>query len=117
MHSITTVPHEMNAASASVVMDLKNVGAVLVEREKEVVGILTERDILRKVVARCQDPANTKVGDIMNSPVIMIDEKEDVEKASAVMRDKNIRRLVVTNDGKITGILTTRSISNNLKFV
>lgn len=117
MHSHTSVPVRMNVASASVTMDLKNIGSVLVEDDDgEILGIVTERDILRKVVARCKDPATTRVIDIMSSPVVMIDEHEHIESASTIMRDNNIRRLAVTSSGKISGMITTRSVANNLKF-
>lgn len=117
MHNLEKVPYSLNVAGASVIMDLKNVGELLVEKNGELAGILTESDILKKVVARCKDPTTTTAGDVLTTPVLMIDENKDIEDAAAMMLTNGIRRIVVQRHGKPVGIVTTRIISNNIKYL
>lgn len=117
MHTLETVPYNMNIASAAVVMDLKNVGELLIEKGEKIVGILTESDIIRKVVARCKDPSTTKTNEIMAAPLLTIDEEKNVEEASTAMLHNNIQRLIVTKNNVPVGLITTRIISNNMKLV
>lgn len=87
-----------------------NRGSVLVTRGKERVGILTERDILRKVVAKGFDAHSTKVKDVMTSPPITIDHQRPLREAIDLMNRKGVRRMLVTENGKIIGIFTLRDI-------
>ena len=78
---------------------------------------MTERDILRKVVAKGKNVETTGVKDIMSYPLITIDANEDALEASRIMDEKRIRRLVVTENGKVVGKVTANSISRNLKYL
>jgi len=87
----------------------KDIGSVAVTRQGDVVGIVTERDILKKC---CPDTRCTimKAGDVMTSPLITIDGDAAIGEAADLMADKNIRRLLVTEQGKIKGIITERDV-------
>ncbi|MGQ9514215.1 MAG: CBS domain-containing protein [Thermoproteota archaeon] len=78
------------------------------------VGIVTERDILERVLKSGKDPSKTLAQDIMSSPVLTIDSNKPVSHALKIMRDKNIRRLGVVKGGKIIGIVTERRILDSL---
>ena len=73
-------------------------------------GIVTERDILYKVVAAASNPSKVKVGEIMSSPVRTVDASADVGEAIATMSKLGIRRLGVTRNGKIVGIITQKAV-------
>jgi len=73
-------------------------------------GIVTERDILYKVVAAGSSPSIVRVRDIMSSPVQTIDEASSVGDAITKMSKLGIRRLAVTRDGKLVGIITQRAM-------
>jgi len=101
-----------SAASVNAAMNLmaqKNIGSVLVTRDGEMVGILTERDVLLKC---CPDNqcSTMKIGDIMSSPLITIDGDAAIGEAADLMAEKKIRRLLVTMHGKIQGIITERDV-------
>jgi CBS domain-containing protein len=87
----------------------KNIGSVLVTREGSMVGIVTERDILRKLVLG-NSYTKLKVGDVMSSPLVTIDSRAAIGEAADLMAEKNIRRLLVTKNGKILGIITERDV-------
>ena len=87
-----------------------NVGAIIAVHKKGLVGIITEKDVLEKVLNEELEPANTQVKDIMSSPVISIESSDSVKSAIELMRKKNIRRLAVTQQGVLIGITTERRL-------
>ena len=70
------------------------------------VGIFTERDILRRVVAQQRDPTTTRVADAMTSPVIACAPETSVEECAAMMTAKRIRHLPVVNEQRLAGVIT-----------
>ncbi len=99
-----------NVVEATRMMVAKNRGSILVTRAGSSVGILTERDILRKVVSKSLDPASTKVKDVMTSPPVTIDYNKPLREAIDLMVRKGLRRMLVTQGGEIVGIFTLRDI-------
>jgi CBS domain-containing protein len=73
-------------------------------------GMITERDILYKVVATGSNPSVVKVRDVMSSPVYVVDEASSVGEAIAKMSKLGIRRLGVTKNGKLVGIITQKAM-------
>ena len=116
MHNVTKIPFDMNISEAARIMDQKSIGSVLIEENDEIIGIMTERDILRKVVAKGKNPDKLRVKEIMSHPLITIGANEDIVEASKKMDQHRIRRLVVTENGKIIGKVTANSIARNLKY-
>lgn len=74
-----------------------------------VVGIITERDVMRQIV-KGVDFMHVPVKDVMSKPVITISPHEDPLKALSIMADKRIRRLPVVHEGKVVGIVTERDL-------
>jgi CBS domain-containing protein len=112
-----TLPEDTLVAEAAKLMRNKDISSVLVssKNSNEAVGIVTERDILYRVVAENKGPFKVILKDIMSSPLISISEDESVKDAVLLMRRKHIRRLAVKNgEGKITGTLTLMSIVGNV---
>ena len=93
---------------ASQLMKDKNVSCVFV-RSKEI-GIVTERDIIKKVVAMGKDPASTHLSEVMSYPVIGVEEDEFLFDAILKMSRENIRRVAVLRDRNIVGVLEDRDI-------
>lgn len=94
----------------------ENRGSVTVTRAGERVGILTERDLLRKVVAKGLDPRSTKVKDVMTSPPVTIDQDRPLREAVDLMNRKGVRRMLVTEKGKVVGIFTLRDIMKHSRI-
>ena len=91
-------------------------GYVLIKHGTRI-GILTETDILEKVIIGGLDIKKTKVKDIMTQPCITIDSDASLEDASDIFNKNNIRRLPVIKDGKIVGIITSRILAKNLCYM
>jgi CBS domain-containing protein len=114
-----TLSEDTLVAEAAKVMRDKDVLSVMVVTSKnsnEPIGIVTERDILYRLVAENKDPFKVTLKNVMSSPLITIAEEESVKDAILLMRSKHIRRLVVKKAGgnDITGIITLTSIIGNV---
>ena len=97
------------AQAAIQLMIKKDIGALVVTEKGKPVGIITERDILRKcsIEAACRA---YKVGQIMSQPLITVDTDTPIGVAVERMIDSKIRRLLVTEDGNIVGIVTQKDL-------
>jgi CBS domain-containing protein len=95
---------------AALLMTDKNIGSIIVTDAGKPVGIVTERDTLARIVSLCRDPCETRIGEIMSSPLLSIPKEMDILTAMRKMREDGIRRLGVTDDGNIVGVITERDI-------
>ena len=116
MHNITKVPASFNVAQAAKVMDQKIIGSVLVEENNKIIGIMTERDILRKVVAAGRRGEELSVKEVMTSPLKTIDAYAPLHEASDLLSKHKVRRLIVTEKNEIIGVITARNVAENLKY-
>jgi CBS domain-containing protein len=80
------------------------------------VGIITERDIIFRVVAQNRGPFKTMLTDIMSAPIITIDADKSIEEAIAIFNKHKINRLPVVHDSSIIGIVTTGMIMSNISI-
>lgn len=87
-----------------------HVGSLLVKADGEYVGMVTETDFSRKVVARELNPAATKISTIMTQPILSMDRYLPVEQANEFMYEQKIRHLAVTEEDKIVGILSVKDL-------
>ena len=104
---VTTVPPECSAADAAKIMVNRDTGFVPVCGARgNVLGILTDRDIVTRCVATRMDPAQVKVQELMTRGVISISPEEDVKTAADIMSGEQVRRLPVVEQERIVGILS-----------
>ena len=108
--NLITIEEGASVASASKIMAERNIGSIIVTSDKRPVGIATERDLVRKILAAGRDPESTRMSEIMTPHPITIDEDRTLSEAIDLMSRKKIRRMLVTKDGEITGIFTQRDI-------
>lgn len=91
-------------------MEKKHVGAVLVGDKENIEGLLTEQDIVRKIIGKGINPLEKNVGDFMERKLLRIKPEEDIFDALIIMRNKNIRHLPVFEGKKFKGLLTIKDI-------
>lgn len=109
-----TVDIATSAANVARIMTEKDIGSILVTHEDKIVGIITERDLVRKVLASAQNPAEITAGNCMSAPIISIDSEALLSEAAKVMSSNKVRRLAVIKDGKLQGMLTASDIARHL---
>jgi len=101
----------ISVLEAAKLMKKRKIGNVIVVEKKQPVGILTESDILKKVVAEGKNAKNVLVKDVMSTPVIVIDPYVTLEEAMKTMGKCNVRRLPVIENNELIGIITQKDIS------
>jgi CBS domain-containing protein len=89
-------------------MIVENVGAVVVVEEGMPIGIITEKDVLAKVIKPKKDMELTRAGDVMSQPLISLEFDHTMEEALNLIRKHDIRRLVVTKESAFFGLVTER---------
>jgi CBS domain-containing protein len=108
---VITVREEETVAAAAKKMGDNDVGCLIVlNRESQVTGVVSERDIIRKVVGRSANPAKTAVADIMNSDVIACRMDTSIGRAQRLMTGHGIRHLPIIEDGVPLGMISSRDI-------
>ncbi|MEM2888065.1 MAG: CBS domain-containing protein [Candidatus Bathyarchaeia archaeon] len=91
-------------------MFTNNIGSVIVMSGGVPAGMVTERDIVKSVVREHKDPTKTRAQEIMSAPLVTIEGNKSIRDAIELMRDKNIRRLAVTKNGRLVGIVSERRL-------
>lgn len=109
------IPATTTAEDAAKLMEKKMVGSLLIENKGKVVGIMTEGDLVRKVLAQGKDGADVYVNELKSYPLIHVDENTDVLDASLLLTKYTIRRLVVVSGGNIVGIISQAIIGKYLE--
>jgi CBS domain-containing protein len=87
-----------------------DIGSIIILEEDKPVGIVTEKDIVRRVLKTEGDILKTQAKDIMSSPLISVEISKTLEEALKIMTERNIRRLCVIKDDKLAGVVTQRRI-------
>jgi CBS domain-containing protein len=103
---VITADADLDVLSAAKRMGSANVGSLVIVSEGKPIGILTERDLVKKIVAQAVDPRTVQVGEIMCSPVVTIRPEADSREAAALMLKSGVKRLPVISNGKLVGIIT-----------
>jgi CBS domain-containing protein len=106
---ILTVPESLPVRDATRQMDARNVGAVLVtDSAQRLIGIFTERDLLRRVVAQGRDPTATTVAEVMTRDPETVGPRQFAVDALRLMREGSYRHLPVVDGDRIVGVLSQR---------
>jgi CBS domain-containing protein len=106
-HTITADQSVLEAAREMVA---SNIGAVPVLRDGELVGIFSERDIMKRVVAAGRDPARTRVSEVMTADPLTVDIREGIEHCMMLMKEHGFRHLPICDGKKLKGIVSLRDI-------
>ena len=113
--NVQTVDLDTTAKKSAALMAKKEIGSLVVVQGGAAVGIVTERDLVSKVIADGLDPAKVLVRDIMSTPLITIQPDAKIAEAARLMNEYKIRRVVVTAaDGSLAGIVTASDLARVL---
>jgi len=112
---IETIDHDAVLKAAAQRMRDRRIGSLIVTNGGRPVGIVSETDLARKAVADGLNPEQAHVSSIMSSPIISIEITESPERANDLMKEKGIRHLGITEEGKLIGIISVRDLLRYFK--
>jgi CBS domain-containing protein len=110
---VLTIDANKTVIEAAVLMSQNEVGDLVVMENNTPVGIVTERDFVRRVLAVGKS-VNTRVSEVMSTPLKVIDPEAPIKEAARRMVNKGIRRLAVIKDNKLVGIITATDFARHL---
>jgi len=110
VEKFVTVDRDTDVRKAAQVMRDRNIGSLFITRDKDVIGILTDTDLVRRVVAVGADAAKTPVEQIMSAPILTIEENKTLLDANDMMAAHHLRHLGVTRNGKLVGMISVRDL-------
>jgi CBS domain-containing protein len=113
-HSVWSIGPEASVHDALKLMAEKNVGALLVLDQGDCVGIISERDYARKVELNTRSAKDTRVSEIMTRSVICVRPEQTVDECMALMTDKHIRHLPVSDGGALIGVISIGDVVKEL---
>jgi len=116
VRDVITVGAGATVKKAVGLMDKYEIGCLVVMKRAKPVGIVTERDMLKRVLARLRDPEKVKVREIMSKPLIVGRLQTDIREAVRLMNERKIKRLPVIEDGRLLGLLSLTDVVRSLAF-
>jgi len=112
--TIVSIDSKSKVKDAARMMVDREIGSLIANRDGLPFGILTERDLTEKIVARSADPSKVTVAEIMTAPLTTIDASASIIDAARRMVEKRIKRLVVTDQEKIIGIVSQTDLVQSM---
>jgi len=108
---VYTIPSTVTVAEAVQEMNTRKVGSVLVMNGLRLVGIFTERDVLRRVVGACLDPELTPIAKVMTVDVLTVEPSATVQEVMDIFTEKRCRHLPVMQAGRLVGVISIGDVS------
>ncbi|SLM49742.1 conserved protein of unknown function [Nitrospira japonica] len=105
-----TVERDTDVQTAGRIMRDRGIGSLFVTNGKEIIGIITDTDMVRRVVAAGADTHKTTVEQIMSAPIMTIEESKTLLDANDLMAQSHLRHLGVTKEGKLVGMISVRDL-------
>lgn len=111
VEKVVSIRADATVKEAVKLMNEHEIGCLIVAKKGEAVGIITERDVLKRVVSQSKDPELTKVSEIMSKPLIVGGPDMYVEDAARLMFKRNIKKLPIRKNGQLVGLVTLSDIA------
>jgi CBS domain-containing protein len=115
--NVITLDCSASAKQAAEFMDKYNIGCLIVVKERKPAGIVTERDMLRRVLLRFRDPEKTHISEIMSTPLISSNPQTSLSEAMRMMNERGIKRLPVVEEDAVIGLLSMTDIVRSVAFL
>lgn len=110
--TVHTISPESSVLDAVRKMNHERIGALLVMKDDELVGIFTERDVLTRVVDQTRDPAATPVEEVMTGNPVVVTAAATINEAMAIVSEKRCRHLPVVDEGKLLGLVSAGDLTH-----
>jgi len=110
IEKIVKVDRDVSVKTAAEMMRDNGIGSIFITSREEIIGILTDTDLVRRVVAVGADPLTTTVEQIMSAPIASIEGNRTLLDANDLMAEQHIRHLGITKDEKMVGMISVRDL-------
>jgi len=114
--NLITIDAEATVKKAAELMDKHDIGCLIVVSYGNPIGIVTERDMLRRVLLQKRDPTKTRVGNIMSAPLMTSTPQTDVRDAVRLMNERRIKKLPVIEEGELVGLVSLTDVMRSLAY-
>jgi CBS domain-containing protein len=111
VREVITIDDNSTVKEAAEVMNKFEIGCMIVVRKGKAMGIITERDLLKRVVAEARDANRAKVKDIMTTPLVVAEPDMELEEAIKLMFKMKIKKLPVVSEGRLVGLISLTDIA------
>ncbi|MEM3640319.1 MAG: CBS domain-containing protein [Candidatus Bathyarchaeia archaeon] len=111
VREVITIDENSTVKEAAEVMNKFEIGCLIAVRKGKAIGIVTERDLLKRVVAEAKDANKTKVKDVMSSPLVVVEPHMELEEAVKLMFQMKIKKLPVVDGKRLVGLITLTDIA------
>ncbi len=109
---VVTISENASVKEAACIMNQFEIGSIIAVRKGKAIGIVTERDLLKRVIAEGMDAKKTRVKDIMSSPLVVIAPDAELEEAMRLMFEKKIKKLVIVEQKRLIGVVSLTDIAS-----
>lgn len=114
---VVTLDGKTTVIEAVAIMDRREISCLVVVQEASAIGIVTERDVLRRVLLEAKDPATTKVFQIMSAPLVTGDPQMSIQDAIKLMTEKRIKKLPIMENGRLVGLITLTDLARSIAYL
>jgi CBS domain-containing protein len=114
--NLITIEAGATVKKAAELMDKHDIGCLIVVSYGNPVGIVTERDMLGRVLLQKRDLGKTKVGNIMSAPLIASSPDTDIRDAVRLMNERRIKKLPVIEEGQLIGLISLTDVMRSLAY-
>ncbi len=110
VEDVILVSENVTVKEAAEIMNRNEIGCLIVMKKGKPVGIVTETDMVKRVILGSADTEKTKVKKIMSKPLVIGNPQMDIDQASKIMRKRKIKKLPIIANGRLVGLVTTTDI-------
>jgi len=115
VRNVVTIDHNKNAKDVAMLMAEKGISSVVVVKEEDPIGLVTERDLVRKISTTDKKSSEVSISELMSPNFRWVEPMTPIEDAVQKMLNKKIRRLLVLDNGKLVGIITETDLAKYLR--
>jgi CBS domain-containing protein len=113
--NVITLQYDKSALDASIMLKEKEISFLVIQKEGNPIGLVTERDIVRKIAVEDKKSSEVLIQDLMSKKFKWVKPEDSIENAIQKMLNNNIRRLVVLDNDKLVGVITQTDLSSFLR--
>jgi CBS domain-containing protein len=114
---VVTIDGNVTVEEVATVMEEHQIGCVIVVQDENPIGIITERDMLKRVLLELRDLKTTKAFQIMSAPLLFGNPQMSVQDAVKLMTERRIKKLPIIDEGRLVGMLTLTDLARSVAYL